>query len=153
MCYCEGKRESAETLRKDRPMPFSIWKFGNWDSFQTYSWNAQSLTKVYLICWLASNAQYLEFLPPTGDSLLLTEHLASFIRGKPRALRCTHLLKLILYKKFLKNRKVSDIRIRYKCASKIKYEEFNIRDRYDKIIVRGISLVSYCFILLSKFMA
>lgn len=65
----------------------------------------------------------------------------------------TFFFKLILHEKFLKNRKVSDIRIRYKYASKIKYVEFNIRDRYDKITLRWISLVSYCFILLSKFMA
>lgn len=85
VCYCEWKRESAAIPRKDRPTPFSIWKFGNYDSFQTYPWNAQSLTKVYLIRRLALNAQYLDFLPPMGDSLLLTEHLASFIHGKYRA--------------------------------------------------------------------
>lgn len=48
---------------RSMPKHFITWEFGNWDSFQTSSWNVQSLTKVYLISQLALNALYLSGFP------------------------------------------------------------------------------------------
>lgn len=92
---CEGRHKkhvsvngnvSQQKSRKEQPKQFSIWELGNWDSFQTYSWNVQSLTQCYLISQLALHTQYLEFLPPIWDPLLLTESLANFVCGKLKEL-------------------------------------------------------------------
>lgn len=113
---------------RSMPKHFITWKSGNWDSFQTCSWNVQSLTKVYLISQLALNALYLDFLLPIWDPLLLTESLDNCICGKPKVLQDVHsFFKLVFHlKDFAKKSKW--YKNQTQVSSKTKYVEFNFVD-------------------------